>query len=158
MLGAMMYATKKIMELLPNIHLLGALTLAYAVAFRKKAFIPLYLYIFIDGLFSGFSTWWLPYLYIWAPLVLAALLVPKSTPDRVAAFLFPVIAGLHGLLFGVMYAPAQALLFGLDFDGMIAWIIAGLPMDAIHAVSNFAFGFLVLPLSKLLVQLSHKRA
>ena len=64
---------------------------------------------------------------------------------------------IFAMLGAMMYAPAQAILFGLDLDGMIAWIIAGLPMDVIHAVSNFAFGFLVLPLSKLLIRLSTQR-
>lgn len=49
-------------------------------------------------------------------------------------------------LFGTLYAPAQALLFGLDFNGMITWIIAGLPWDAIHGVSNFLVGVLIAPL------------
>ena len=31
MLGAVMFASKLLMELLPNIHLLGALTVAYTV-------------------------------------------------------------------------------------------------------------------------------
>ena len=154
MLAALMFASKKLMELLPNIHLLGALTVAYTAAFRKKAFIPLYLYIIIEGLFSGFATWWIAYLYIWAPLALAILALPKNIPDRVAAVLYPTFSGLHGLAFGILYAPAQAIIFGLDFEGTLAWIAAGLPMDVIHGISNFAFGFLALPLSRLLLKLS----
>ena len=157
MLGALMFASKRIMELLPNIHLLATLTSAYAVALRKKAFIPLYIYVFLDGLFSGFATWWIAYLYIWAILALAILALPKNIPERAAAILYPTIAALHGFFFGVMYAPAQAILFGLDFDGMIAWIIAGIPMDVIHGISNFAFGLLILPLSKLLIRLSRAK-
>ena len=57
-----------------------------------------------------------------------------------------VVCGLHGLLYGVLYAPAQAILFGLDFKGMIAWIVAGLPFDAIHGISNFIGGLLIQPL------------
>jgi len=75
-------------------------------------------------------------------------------PDRVAAVVYPVISALHGLLFGVLYAPAQAIIFGLDIEGMLAWIIAGIPMDVIHCISNFGFGLLALPLSKLLIRLS----
>ena len=33
-----------------------------------------------------------------------------------------------------------------DFNGMITWIIAGLPWDAIHGVSNFLVGVLIAPL------------
>jgi len=49
-----------------------------------------------------------------------------------------------------MYAPAQALMFGLNFEATMAWIIAGLPFDIIHAVGNAAAATLVIPLLSLL--------
>ena len=39
-------------------------------------------------------------------------------------------------------------MFGLDFKATISWIIAGLPWDAIHGVSNFFMAILVLPIVK----------
>lgn len=39
----------------------------------------------------------------------------------------------------------QALLYGLSFKGMAAWIVAGLPWDFIHGISNFFCGILVMP-------------
>ena len=44
-------------------------------------------------------------------------------------------------------------MFGLDWQGMLAWIASGLYFDIIHGISNFALGFLVLPLSELLKRL-----
>ena len=55
------------------------------------------------------------------------------------------VCAAHGFLFGTLYAPAQAILFGLSFKGMIAWIIAGLPWDFMHGVSNFFCGILIMP-------------
>ena len=60
------------------------------------------------------------------------------------------VCAAHGFLFGTLYAPAQALLFGLDFRGMIAWIVAGLPWDFVHGVCNFFCGLLICPLIALL--------
>ena len=60
MLGAIMYASKFIMQLLPNIHLLGVFIVAFTVVYRKKALYPIYVYVIIDGIFSGFATWWIP--------------------------------------------------------------------------------------------------
>ena len=62
MLAALMFCSKKVMEGLPNIHLLGMFIMTFTVVFRKKALIPIYVYVFLDGLFGGFSMWWLPYL------------------------------------------------------------------------------------------------
>ncbi len=60
------------------------------------------------------------------------------------------VCAAHGFLFGTLYAPAQAVLFGLSFRGMIAWIVAGLPWDMIHGVSNFMCGMLIVPVITLL--------
>ena len=45
MLGALMYASKIVMEALPNIHLLGMFTIVFTIVFRKKALIPIYVYV-----------------------------------------------------------------------------------------------------------------
>ena len=153
MLGALMFASKVIMEVLPNIHILGMLTMVYTLTFRKKALIPLYVYIMLNGLFAGFATWWIPYLYIWTILWGVTMLLPKKMPSVVASVVYPLVCCLHGMLFGVLYAPAQAILFGLDFQGMLAWIAAGFVFDIVQAVGNFAAGLLILPLSQLLTRL-----
>ena len=153
MLGALMFASKMIMEVLPNIHILGMLTMVYTIAFRKKALIPLYVYIMLNGIFAGFTTWWVPYLYIWTILWAVTMILPKKMPKAVAMVVYPLICCLHGLLFGVLYAPAQALLFGLDFEGMIAWIATGFVFDVTHAIGNFGAGLLILPMAQLLTKL-----
>ena len=147
MLGTVMFASKILLEILPNIHLLAMLTVLYTVVFRKKALIPIYVYVLINGVWSGFSIWWIPYTYIWTVLWGITMLLPKNMPKGVAAVVYPVVCALHGLAFGTLYAPAQALMFGLDFKQTLMWIAAGLPWDAVHAVGNFAAGFLVLPLA-----------
>lgn len=156
MLGTLLFCSKILMELLPNIHLLGMFTMVFTVVFRKKALLPIYVYVMINGIYSGFAMWWIPYLYIWTVLWGITMLIPKKCPKQILAFIYPIICCLHGLGFGILYAPAQALMFGLDFDGMITWIIAGFPFDITHGISNFFAGFLVLPLSELLKKLVYK--
>ncbi len=157
--AALMYGGRLVMAVLPSIHpitlLLGVLTVVYG----GRALIPLYLYVILEGLLSGFSLWWLPYLYVFTPAVLLFLLLPKEPGDirtvkgKLARFFPSLLAALHGFLFGLLYAPGQALLFGLDLQGTVAWWLAGLPFDAIHAVSNFCLGFLIYPLARLVRRL-----
>lgn len=154
MLGTLMYCSKVIMSVLPNIHLLGMLTMTYTVVYRAKALIPIYIYVMLDGLFSGFNFWWLPYVYIWTILWAITMLLPKKMPLKIAGIVYPIICALHGFAFGTLYAPAQALMFGLNFEQTIAWIIAGIPFDAIHGVSNIFTGMLVVPFSELMKKLS----
>lgn len=61
MLGALMYASKVVMEVAPNVHLLGVFTMAFTLVYRKKALYPIYTYVLLNGLFTGFATWWIPY-------------------------------------------------------------------------------------------------
>ena len=156
MLGALMFCSKIVMELLPNIHLIGALTMIYTIVYHKKALYPIYIFVLITGLYGGFALWWIPYLYTWTILWGITMLLPKNIKDSRAAVIYPLVCGLHGLLYGVLYAPAQALMFGLDFDGMITWIVAGFPFDLLHAGGNLVAGFLVLPLVKVLKKLEHR--
>lgn len=146
MLGAVMYVSKVIMEIVPNVHLLGVFTVAYTVVYRRKALYPIYVYVILNGIFCGFATWWIPYLYIWTILWGAVMLLPQNMPKKVAPFVYMGVCAAHGFLFGTLYAPAQAILFGLSFQGMIAWIIAGLPWDFVHGVSNFFCGMLIVPI------------
>lgn len=143
MLGTVMFISKLVMELLPNIHLLGTLTMVYTLVYRKKALIPIYVYVLMNGLYAGFSLWWMPYLYIWALLWGVTMLLPRRVNSRLAYVLYPAVNAIFGLFFGALYSPAQALMFGLDFKETLLWIAAGLPFDLIHAVGNLALGLLI---------------
>lgn len=156
MLGALMYASKIIMEVAPNVHLLGVFTIAFTVVYRKKALYPIYTYVLLNGIFCGFATWWIPYLYLWTVLWGAAMLLPKRIPAKMRPLVYMLLCAAHGFLFGTLYAPAQALLYGLSFRGMIAWIVAGLPWDFVHGVSNFFCGILIVPIVKILTFLENR--
>ena len=145
MLGAVMYVSKMLMELAPNIHLLGVFTIAFTVVYRKKALYPIYIYVMLNGIFSGFSSWWIPYLYIWTVLWGAVMLLPQNMPKNVRPIVYMSVCAVHGFLFGILYAPVQAVVFGLSLKGTAAWIAAGMPFDLIHGVSNFFCGILIVP-------------
>lgn len=155
MLGALMYASKMLMEVAPNVHLLGVFTIAFTVVYRKKALYPIYTYVLLNGIFCGFATWWIPYLYLWAVLWGATMLLPKKIPEKIRPIVYMLLCAAHGFLFGTLYAPAQALLYGLSFQKTIAWIITGLPWDFVHGVSNFFCGILIVPIIKILTFLEN---
>lgn len=159
MLGTMMFVSDLLMELLPNIHLVGALIMVYTLVYRVKALVPLYVYVFLNGIYAvmgGNALWWIPYLYVWTVLWGVTMLLPRRMTPKIAVPVYVVVCALHGLLFGVLYAPAQALLFGLSWDKMLLWIAAGLPFDVTHAIGNAVAATLVLPLSRTLGRLEAK--
>lgn len=160
MLGAIMMISDVMMEALPNIHLLGLFIATFTVVYRVKALIPIYVYVALGGIYAilfGGILWWIPYLYLWAILWALVMLIPKRLPRTLYFILVHAVTTLHGLAFGALYAPAQALMYGLDVHGMLLWIAAGFTFDLLHAAGNFAFGFFIAPLSALLTKLSRRR-
>lgn len=150
MLGAVMFASKLLLEFLPNVHLIGVFIVALTVVYRQKALYPIYVFILLTGVYAGFSLWWLPYLYIWAVLWGAAMLLPRNLTGPVQTVVYMAVCALHGFSYGTLYAPMQALMYGLNFQGMIAWIVAGLPWDLVHGFSNLVCGLLIVPLIRIL--------
>lgn len=142
-----MLLSKLLMEALPNFHLLGTLITAYTIVYRKDALKPIYIFVLLSGIIYGFSAWWFAYLYIWAILWGMVMLLPKNMKPKIAVPVYMIVSGLHGILYGTLYAPAQAVIFGYDFKTMLAWIVAGFPFDIMHCVGNMVLGILILPIA-----------
>lgn len=157
MLGAIMFISKVIMEFLPNIHAIAMFIAVFTLVYRWHALIPIYLYVFLVGLYNGFGTWWVPYIYIWTILWAFIMLIPKRLSIKKKAVISAILCGLHGITYGILYAPFQALAFGLSFEGMIAWIVAGFPFDIVHMCGNIAMSFLIMPLYKIINRLENQR-
>lgn len=153
MLGALIFISKLMTEMLPNIHLIGVMIVSVSAVYRKKAIYPIIVFVLLTGLFYGFNNWWIPYIYIWLPLWIGVLLVPERIPRKKKSVIYIIICSLHGFLFGTLYAPAQAVMFGLDFKGTVAWIVSGLPFDCIHGMSNLICGLLIPPIVKIMKRL-----
>ena len=151
MLGALMFALKKAMEGIPNIHFNAVLIVVYTIVYRRKALYPIYIYVFLDGVTQGFSQFWVPYLYLWTLLWAAVMLLPKKMPLWVSVIVYGVVCSLHGFLFGTLWAPYQALTYHYNLKQTLAWIATGFPFDCIQGAGNLVSGLtLVVPLSKAL--------
>lgn len=150
LLGTVMFVSKVLMEFLPNIHSLGVLIALYTALFGVKAIYPIIVYILLNGVYAGFSLWWVPYIYIWPILWAALLLVKQSVGTKKQIILYTIITTLHGLLFGVLYAPMQSLMFGFNFKQTVAWVISGFSFDLLHAAGNLVLCVIILPFTKVL--------
>lgn len=155
MLGTLMFCSKIIMEVFPNIHIVGVLTMVYTIAFRIKALFPIYIFVLLTGIYGAFSLWWIPYLYIWTVLWGVTMLLPKNMSAKTACIVYPIVCALHGLFYGTLYAPVQALAMGFSFEQTVAWIVTGLPFDGLHFAGNLVAGALIYPLSKVLKKLMY---
>ena len=151
--GSMMFAFKQI-EVVPNFHPTALIIATLTIVYGAKALIPTYIFIFLEGLYSGFGIWWFPYLYIWLPVCLLTLILPKKMSSRRATVSVCLICSLHGLLYGTLYAPYQCAVFlNGNIRLMFLWILSGLPFDALHMAGNFVQSFLAVPLAAVVSKL-----
>ena len=156
MLGTLMFISDIFMEFLPNVHIIGVLTVIYTSVYRSRALISIYVYAFINGLVSGFGFWWISYLYIWTILWGLIMIIPRRLPEGLRTFLYILIATLHGLSFGILYLPIESFFVNSDRTYLFAWWIKGfITSDILQGLSACIFGiFMIKPISKLLVKLN----
>ena len=151
LLGTIMFISDQLMEFLPNIHILGLLIITYTLIFRVKAVIPIYVYVFLSGVFAGFAFWWIPYLYVWTVLWAVTLLLPKDLVNKKTGYIvYPAVCFLHQLSFGILYAPNDALFLNLRGEALLGWIIMGTTFNIVPALANMLLGLFTIRLTKLL--------
>ena len=134
LMAALIFGSKVALASLPNININSVLIILTTLFFGWKALYTVYVYVLLEGLVFGFSVWWVGYLYIWALLVVAAMLLRKND----SALIWAVVAGVFGLIFGpLMYLEWFAINGG--WEGFFAMWVAGIPYDLTHCAGNFVF-------------------
>ena len=154
MLGALMMALDIVMNILPNIHLGGVLIVVYTLVYRWKALFPIYTYVILIGLYEGIGIWWITYLYIWAILWAAVMLLPKHMPKWLAPIVYSIVCAAHGFAFGLLWAPSQMLFFGFTREQTLVWVSIGfITADVFHGFGNLCGSVLIVPLVTLIRKL-----
>lgn len=153
-LGVLMFTSKLLMEFLPNVHLLGLFVMTFTLVYRWKALVPIYIYVVLVGIYGGFAPWWYANLYTWTVLWGMAMLLPRKMPRWLCAIVYPAVCALHGFAYGVLCVPAEMLFLNLPWESVPAWLIAGIPFDVAHGISNLVAGLLIIPLVELLHRLN----
>ena len=148
MLAALTFALQVVMGPLPNIEPVSLLVMLFAVTFGWKALYPVYIFVVMEILYYGFNLWNIYYLYVWAILALATLLLRKNQ----SVLVFAVLAAVFGLLFGALCAIVDVFIGGVGYAAA-KWV-SGIPFDVTHCVGNFAIALVAFnPLRKLMQKL-----
>ena len=147
-LGAMTFALQVAMAPLPNIEPVSLLVMAFAVVFGWKCLYPVYVFVVMEILFYGISTWNIYYLYVWTVLALAAIAMRKATHPLAWALL----SGVYGLFFGALCGIVDVFIGGFAYAAS-KWV-SGIPFDLLHCGGNFGIALILFnPLRNLLEKL-----
>lgn len=132
LLGALMYAGKMALAFLPNIEPVSLLIIVYTLVLGTRALWPMYLYIALEFVTWGISTWSINYLYVWLILFALTMLCRHMT----SPLHWALLSAGFGLFFGLLCAPVYAFVGGWAYA--LSWWISGIPYDLFHCVGNFS--------------------
>lgn len=150
-LGALTFSLKLAMAFLPNIEPVSLLLIVFAVVFGWKALYITYVYVAMEILFFGLSLWNIYYLYVWAVLVLAAILLRGMKSPLGWA----VLSGAFGLMFGALCALTDLFIGGPGYA--VAKWVTGITFDLAHCAGNFAIALLLFQPLNILLKKSYEK-
>ena len=136
-LGALTFALQVAMAPLPNIEPVSLLVIIFAVVFGFKCLYPVYVFVVMEILFYGISTWNIYYLYIWTILAVAAVLLRKQK----SAFSWALLSGAFGLAFGALCGIIDIFIGGFAYAAS-KWV-SGIPFDLLHCGGNFGIALIM---------------
>jgi len=151
LLGALLVGVQFVMSYLPNLEMVSLLVILFTHVFGKKVLFPIYIFVLLEGLLYGFTTWWTTYLYIWTILAGIAWFFRKVE----SPLMWAVISGAFGLCFGALCEIPFWIIGGWRL-ALTAWI-AGIPFDLVHCAGNFVVALVLYkPLKRVLTILEKK--
>ena len=152
LLTALLLLSQIALSFLPNIELVSLLVILYTLVYRKKALWCIYIFALLQGLFYGFTAWWVSYLYIWTALWLVTMLLREMDKSLGWA----IVSGAFGLLFGALSELPFLFIIGVKAS-FAAWV-SGIPFDIAHCAGNFVLALaLYKPLIKVLRRLERDK-
>lgn len=137
MLGAILFLFQLGLAFLPNIELVSILIIVYTIVMKKKTIFIITVFVLLEGIFYGFSTWWINYLYIWFVLYLITQLFQKER----SPLLWALISGAYGLSFGALCSVPYFFMGG--YQTAFAYWISGIPFDITHGIANFCIALIL---------------
>ena len=148
LLGVIMFVLKVVMADLPNIEPVTLLIIIYTLNYKRKAAWSILIYVILEMLVYGVSIYSAAYFYIWCFLMAMVLLFRKHK----SALFWAIFSAAFGFLFGALYIPIYLVTSGLETA--IAWWLAGISFDLLHAAGNFILTLLLfVPLDRLFEKL-----
>ena len=150
-LGALTFALQVAMAPLPNIEPVSLLVMVFAVVFGWKCLYPVYVFVVMEILFYGISTWNVYYLYVWTVLALGAIAMRKTTHPLAWAML----SAVFGLFFGALCGIVDIFIGGFAYAAS-KWV-SGIPFDLLHCGGNFGIALIMFkPLREVMEKLYSK--
>jgi len=147
LLSASIIVGKLALSFIPNVEIVTLLFMVHTVSFGlKRSLIASVIFVTVEILIYGFSTWVLAYYLIWPILIVVTWRLKDKLKSE---FGYAAIAGIFGFLLGAFFAVFESFFYGWAY-GLAYWL-RGILFDAVHGASNYIVVLLLFkPLSRIL--------
>ncbi len=138
MMTALLEASKRLLDNLPNVELITFLLIMFTLFYGRRVIAAALAFTLLEIAWWGVHVWVIMYLYVWPVLILITDRLHRGLRERgetPTPLPFALLAAVFGLLFGAMCSIPYLFIGGPVM--MITWWIAGIPYDILHGVSNF---------------------
>ena len=122
LLGVIQFESKQVLEFLPNVELVSTLIMVCTLVYRRQALIPIYLFVFLEGLLAGFGLWWYPYLYLWLILWAWTMILPKRMKPGWQVPVYAWTCALFGLVMPAWAEPVTGFISTVYLHGLTMMI------------------------------------
>ncbi len=151
LMSAILFAVQVVLSGLPNMEAVSLLVILFTIVFPKNIWGALAVFCLLEGVFYGFGTWWLMYLYVWPLLAVVTYILRKND----SPMLWAVVSGAFGLFFGFLCSIPYLFIGG--FSMMLSWWVSGIPFDIVHCISNAAVTIILFkPIKSALLRISRQ--
>src|SRR5690554_8007104 len=151
LLSALLLVMQVSFSAIPNVELVSFLFIIYAMSFPFSMNVLIsVVFVTLQMLVWGMGDWVIGYYWIWIVWVILIFIFKPILKNN--TYLWAILSGMWGFLFGILFAVNHGLFYGLNYS-LIYWI-KGISFDIIHAISNYIIVIILLsPTSKLFARL-----
>ncbi len=134
LLSALLLVMQVALSMIPNVELVTFLLIIYSLflPFSMTALIVL-VFVTLQMLAWGMGDWVIGYYWIWLFWIGLIYTLKPILKDNM--YLWALLSGTWGVLFGILFAINHGILYGFNFS-LIYWV-KGISFDIIHAISNY---------------------
>ncbi|ATO51811.1 ECF transporter S component [Brevibacillus laterosporus] len=151
-LAALSVAGRIALSFIPNVQPVTTIVILMTILMGLRYGLLLAIIVMIlSNMVLGIGIWTLPQIIAYCAIVVVTSIFMRPLFSKLSLFVMALYAGFTGLLYGFIISLCQIPLYGSTY--FLAYYLAGIPFDTLHAIGNFVFYFVLAPL---LLPLLHK--
>ncbi|MCR8984952.1 ECF transporter S component [Brevibacillus laterosporus] len=144
-LAALSVAGRIALSSIPNVQPVTTFVILMTILMGLRYGLLLAIIVMIlSNMVLGMGIWIFPQIIAYCVIVVVTGIFIRPVFPKLSLFVMAIYAGFAGMLYGFINTLCQIPLYGSTY--FLAYYLAGVPYDTMHAIGNFVFYFVLAPL------------